>query len=209
MKIKIIPVGDFQVNCHILIKQKKCLIIDPGSDFNLLNDYITENKLEPVAILITHAHFDHIGAIEDFSNNYNIPIYISSKEQEFLYDPYLNGSRLFPGRKEIILNKKVNVNKLEEGSFEIGDFKLEVLDVPGHSPSGLCFHFKEHNFVIVGDVLFYRSIGRTDLYGGNMNQLVKSIKDKLLKLSDKTKVYPGHGPITTIGDEKKLNPYLS
>ncbi|MDF2945708.1 MAG: hypothetical protein K0S51_387 [Bacillales bacterium] len=209
MKIKTIPVGDFQVNCYIIVNKDKCLIIDPGGEFNLINNYILEKGVTPIAVLITHAHFDHIGAIEQCANNYNIPVYISPKEESFLYDADYNGSRRFPGIRDVVLNKGVKVNSLKEGPINIQDFKFEVIDVPGHSPSGYCYHFKEHNFVIVGDVLFYRSIGRTDLFGGNMNVLVKNIKDKLLKLSDKTKVYPGHGPATTISEEKQLNTYLN
>ncbi|WP_017554325.1 MBL fold metallo-hydrolase [Heyndrickxia coagulans] len=207
MKWKQLPVGPIQTNCYILWNHEKdCLIFDPGAEFERLHAFIGENALNPLAVLLTHAHFDHIGALDAVRDAYKIPAYIHQKEEMWLGDPGQNGSHFF-GMGEISAR---GAEKLIAGEdmLKIGSFSLQVLETPGHSPGSVSYWLPDHNIVFSGDALFFGSIGRTDLPGGNHGVLQESIHTKLLVLHPDTIVFPGHGPQTTIGDEKSSNPFL-
>lgn len=209
MKWQRIPLGPLQTNAYILTNSnKKCLIFDPGGDGQRLNTILRQQGLTPVAVLLTHAHFDHIGAIDDVKANWDVPVYIHEKEKNWLKDPALNGSAYFiPGQE--ILSKAEPTILPKEGSIEISDFHLELYYTPGHSPGSVSYYNQELGVVFSGDALFQGSIGRTDLPGGSHEQLLSSIHKKLLTLPEETIVLSGHGPETTIEAEMDSNPFLN
>lgn len=209
MKWSQVPLGVLQTNCYIVESpDKSCLIFDPGSEGKKLIKWLTKRELNPIAIFLSHAHFDHIGAVDDVRDYYKIPVYIHEEEEDWLLDPGLNGSKFFKMQELIKINKADVILKKEE-TITIGHFMFSVLETPGHSPGSVAFHFESEGFVVSGDALFQGSIGRTDLPGGNHKQLMKSIHEKLLFLPEETTVLSGHGPITTIGEEMDSNPFLN
>jgi hydroxyacylglutathione hydrolase len=208
MKWKRIPVGPIQANNYVLWNDNlEGLIIDPGSEGSRINVYIKENNIIPKAILLTHAHFDHIGGIEEVRNQWNVPVYVHKNEADWLVDPNLNGSSIFP--VEDIRTNPAEVLFEREELATVGSFTFQVLETPGHSPGSVSFYFDDAAVVFSGDALFQGSIGRTDLPGGNHQQLLASIHDKLLVLPENTIVASGHGPETTIHNEMDTNPFLS
>ncbi|HAM80218.1 MBL fold metallo-hydrolase [Ornithinibacillus bavariensis] len=205
MQINGFSLGPLGTNCYIVYHGNQAIIIDPGEEANRIMEWLTENKLVPLAILLTHAHFDHIGAVEDLRNHFTIPVYVHPNEASWLSEPSLNGSVLFL-RKEVKTREAEIL--IEPGLLQIGPFEFEILYTPGHSPGSVSFYWKKEKKLISGDVLFNQGIGRTDLPGGDFNVLKESILYKLYQLPDDITVYPGHGPSTTIGDEKRLNPFI-
>lgn len=204
-----IPLGPLQTNCYVLSKDDRtCLIIDPGEEGEKLSSFIREKKWQPLAIILTHAHFDHIGAVDEIRDEFSIPVYIHEKEADWLLDPALNGSSRYEMIKTI-KGKPADHLIAAEQIINIGNFAFQVYETPGHSPGSISFYFEDADLVIAGDALFNGSIGRTDLPGGNHDQLLKSIHDKLLVLPEETIVLPGHGPATTIGQEMDSNPFLN
>lgn len=203
-----VPLGPLQTNCYLLSKGQSCLVIDPGDEADKLVQLINKGCLKPQAILLTHAHFDHIGAVDVIRDHYDLPVYLHKKESKWLSDPALNGSQYFMMNK-FITAKPADTLLEKEEKLIIGDFEFQVFETPGHSPGSVSFYFEDARLVVSGDALFNSSIGRTDLPGGSQEQLLKSIHEKLLTLPEDTLVLPGHGPVTTIGDEMDSNPYLS
>lgn len=202
----------FGINTYVVYdpETKKCAIIDPGMMANeeeqaLLN-FIKRNNLKVVSIINTHLHIDHAIGDAFSKKHFNVPV-LAHKSDEPLGSNLSQQARMFGMSEEA---ESVSIDQyLNEGdTIEIGNGRLHVLYVPGHSPGSVVLYDKEDGFVIAGDVLFYGSVGRTDLPGGSSSQLIKGIKEKLLILPDSTVVYPGHGPATTIGQERKSNPFL-
>lgn len=206
MQLKILSLGPIGTNCYIVSKNNECLIFDPGAQPEIVNEYITENNLKPIAILLTHAHFDHIGAVDELRKKYNIDVYLHEAESDWLEDPHLNRSSLFFGEANAIKTDKPD-KYITVGKWELGNFQFEVVHTPGHSPGSVSYIFHDERFVICGDTLFKQGIGRTDLPEGSFQQLMESIFTKLYTLDDDFSVYPGHGPHTTIGTEKFENPF--
>ncbi len=209
LKVNTYPLGPIQTNCYIISDESgNCLIMDPGEESGRIINKVKSKELTPVAILLTHAHFDHIGAVDSIRDRYTIPVYIHEEEQGWLSDPRLNGSAKYPGLPDVRTRK---ADKLisDEGMMIVGPFEFEVRHTPGHSPGSVSYIFGSSRFAIVGDTLFQQGVGRTDLPGGNTGILLTSIHDKLLSLDDDFIIYPGHGPSTTPGEEKDLNPYLN
>lgn len=207
--IRTYPLGFIQTNCYIVSNaEKQCLIFDPGGEGEKLINELRRLKLKPLAILLTHAHFDHIGAVDEVRDAYSIPVYIHTAEKKWLLDPSKNGSAKYAEIPSISGKEADNIlNK--ESELQIGNFKFQLLHTPGHSPGSLTFYFEEDGFAVVGDTLFQNSIGRTDLPGGNEAQLMNAIHTKLLSLPETTIIYPGHGPASTIEDEMERNPFLN
>lgn len=205
MKIRTMSLGALGTNCYIIYKNKEALIIDPGSEANKVINFIQENDLKPEAILLTHAHFDHIGAVDEVRNFFDIDVYLHENEADWLEEPRFNGSALYP-RQEIKTKKPDHY--LKPGKMELGCFSFEVRHTPGHSPGSVSFLFQEQQAIFSGDVLFRQGIGRTDLLQGNAAQLENSIRKKLYTLDNQFTVFPGHGISTTIGEEKSSNPYV-
>lgn len=208
MNVYQLPLGPLQTNCYIVSNDvKEAVIFDPGEEADIIFNVIEENKLKPLAILLTHAHFDHIGAVDEVRDEYNIPVYIHKYEADWLTDGQKNGSAAFLRNQSIFAREADHVIE-KEGKMEFGQFTFSVFETPGHSPGSISFYNKELRTVFSGDALFQRSIGRTDLIGGDHELLIKSIKSKLLSLPDDVVVCSGHGPTTIIGDEKKHNPFF-
>lgn len=208
MKIKSFELGPVATNCYIVSKNKKCLIVDPGAQPDVIIAYIDENKLIPEAILLTHAHFDHIGAVDAIRKQYDIEVYMHETEVDWLTSAENNRSLLYFGPEGAIESGEPE-HLLTPGRWHVGSFSFEVRHTPGHSPGSVSFVFHDDEFIISGDVLFQQSIGRTDLPMGNFEQLMQSIFEKIYTLPDQFVVYPGHGPATSIAREKQTNPFTT
>lgn len=209
MEIHSFALGPVGTNAYLLINpQNKGLLFDPGANSDKLYDFIDNRGLELQGILITHAHFDHIGGLEQLRERTGAPVYIHTLENAWLGDPLLNGSGRTPWTQIVprTVCSPADVVISEEGELQVGDFMMEILHTPGHSPGSISYRFE--SFVICGDTLFKNGIGRTDLLEGSHTVLMESINKKLLVLPDETYIYPGHGPRSTIGEEKVANPFL-
>lgn len=204
-----LPVGLLQANAYIVYdKQGSCLIIDPGDEAKKIHQFIRKKKLQPQAILLTHAHFDHIGAVELCRDKYRIPVYLHEQEKKWLSNPHKNGSAQYEGAEPVVVEQADHLFSVEE-RVTVGAFSFDVLPTPGHSPGSVSFFFEESAFVIVGDTLFKKGMGRTDLPGGQEHQLIRSIREKLYTLPKDTYVLPGHDDVTTIGQELDDNPHVN
>jgi hydroxyacylglutathione hydrolase len=209
LKIKGYPLGPIQTNCYIVQDDEGfCIIIDPGEEGSRIVSKVKKEGLTPLAILLTHAHFDHIGAVDTVRDKFHIPVYIHKDEADWLGNPTLNGSARYPGLP-LVKNKNAENLIAEDGEMKIGPFTFEVRHTPGHSPGSVSYIFEQGRFAVVGDTLFNGSVGRTDLPGGNTALLLSSIHEKLLTLGNDYVIYPGHGPSTTTGKEQDTNPFLN
>lgn len=205
MIIKNIVVGPLEVNCYILGCEdtKEAAIIDPGDNADEIISNIEKEGLNPKFIINTHAHFDHIGGVKEIQDHFKID-FILHEGDLFLVENASEQATAF-GLKPIS-KPEVNKNVTNGEKVILGNKFITVIHTPGHSPGGVCYY--SGNNVFVGDTLFAGSIGRTDLPGGSYDTLINSIKENLFPLGDSTIVYPGHGPSTTIGNEKEHNPFL-
>ncbi len=203
--IKTIVTGPFQENSYLLIDKlsNKCVLVDPGDEAQKIINYINEKHILPIAIINTHAHLDHIGAISEIKAEYSIPFYLHIEEKPIL-DSYLVSCRMF-GMKPAE-SPSVDEWLNASGELLIEPFKFLIIETPGHTPGGCSFLIDD--IIFVGDTLFQGSIGRTDLPGGDRKILDKSLIKLINKLNPKTTVYSGHGPSTSIGFEKINNPFL-
>jgi hydroxyacylglutathione hydrolase len=210
LTVKQFSFNPIQENTYVLYNNKDaCCIIDPGCYFGnerkTLQEFIQQEKLIPKFLLNTHCHLDHIFGNKFIYDEYGLPLHLHEKELPVLeYGPEAGlrwGMPFENYRGELIFLKEGDIIKLD-------DDELKILFAPGHSPGSICFYCEAQKFVISGDVLFQLSIGRSDLPGGDFDTLINSIKEILFTLPDDTKVYPGHGEPTTIGFEKKNNPFL-
>ncbi len=211
IKIKQFVFNSFQENTYVLYNETgECIIVDPGcyEDFEKtqLQDFIKNNKLKPVKLINTHSHVDHILGNNFVINNYGINLTIH-KEGLGFHKSARDHAMVFG----LVLEKQIDPKDFVEEGDEIsfGNSKLQVLYTPGHVDGHICLLSREQKFVIAGDVLFQMSIGRTDLPTGSFDLLIKNIREKLMTLSDDFVVYTGHGPETTIGFERKNNPFLN
>ncbi|MBU1726336.1 MAG: MBL fold metallo-hydrolase [Candidatus Omnitrophica bacterium] len=205
MILETICVGPMQVNCYVLANAKgsKAIIIDPGAEVRKIKQVLDKYGLTPEFVVNTHGHYDHIGSDDKFG----VPVYIHKDDVCFLKDANLNLSGLFSVPYQV----DAKIIELEDGeSIGIEDIKLKVMHIPGHTPGGIALIMQKpsNKIVFTGDALFCQGIGRSDLAGGNAEELIKFIREKLLTLADETVIYPGHGPSSTIGQEKVSNPYL-
>jgi hydroxyacylglutathione hydrolase len=204
MKIDTIIVGDFFTNCYLVSVGKNAILIDPGEEPDRILETIESNNVAVEKIIITHGHIDHIGAIPEIREATKAKVLIHRRDADMLTDAKANLSLYH----SVAFTVAAADGFLDENDIiEVGDDELKVIYTPGHSPGGISL--LGEGVVFTGDALFFGSIGRTDLPGGNHGQLLKSIKEKLLILPDDTRVFPGHGPETTIGNEKFANPWLT
>lgn len=210
LTVKAFTFNPVEENTYVLFnEQKQCCIIDPGCYFEKerhgLKTFIDETGLTPVLLLNTHCHLDHVFGNRFVHDTWKLKLHIHEKEK-----PVLDFA---PASGEMWQMPFENYNSdlifIKEGTvIKIGNDELEIRFTPGHSPGSVCFYNKAGDFVIGGDVLFNMSIGRTDLPGGDFKTLINSIQTQLFTLPDETKIYPGHGPMTTVGFEKMNNPFV-
>lgn len=209
MKIDSLALGAYETNCYVLRSNgtaKECLIIDAGLGADKLIEFLQEHKLNPISIVLTHGHIDHIEGVAALRGNFpGIKVHIHNLDAEMLSEPYSNLSAMTGGAFSI---EPADFLLEEQSVIEEAGIKLIVLHTPGHTPGGICLYSKEDDVVFTDDALFAESIGRTDFPNGNTRQLLNSIREKLFALPDETKVYPGHGPTSTIAHEKQYNPFL-
>lgn len=211
LKIKVLPFNPFQVNTFIIYDETgECVIIDPAcydsSEEEQLAGFIETNNLTPVALLTTHGHIDHILGNNFVARKFNLTPQIHQEGMFFIENAHVYGETFgFKVKKQVLPEKYL----IDGQVIEFGKQKLTVLEAPGHANGSVCFYHPIEKFVITGDVLFQSSIGRTDLPTGDYATLIDSIKRKLMTLNDDVKVFPGHGPATTIGAERMTNPYLN
>lgn len=204
MVIKSFTVGPFQENSFVISSESSAdaFIIDPGEAEPILQ-YVKENNLNVKAIINTHAHIDHVLGVADIKNRLNVPFYLH-QDDEVLLNGLQQQAAMFG--MNITEPPKIDTYLESGGSMQLDDTTLEIIYTPGHSPGSVSFFTGDEIFS--GDVLFEGSIGRTDLYGGSYDTLIASIREKLLPLGDEVTVYPGHGSTTTIGKERRSNPFL-
>ena len=197
--------SDFTENTYIINEKKECFIIDPGTNFSEIVSYINEKQLNVKGILLTHGHFDHIFSLNEIVSEYDVPVHIHEKERDFLFDPNLNLSSMT--YKRFVLTNKEIVNTISgKDTFKLGYETIKVVETPGHTRGGVCYHYK--NFLFSGDTLFKGSIGRHDLPTSNKAEITRSVNMLVSKFRANTIVYPGHGHFTTILNEKLDNPYV-
>jgi glyoxylase-like metal-dependent hydrolase (beta-lactamase superfamily II) len=211
------PTGSFQANCFVLAAEAggPCVVVDPGQGAEQpLDQVLREHRLDPVAVLLTHGHFDHIFAVSPVCDGHDIPAWIHPEDRVLLSDPMRAFSaevgQLFGGRVE--LREPRAVRLLTDGTvLELAGLNFTVDHTPGHTRGSVTFRSVTgdgQGLLLAGDTLFAGSIGRTDLPGGDHQQMLASLKNKILVLDDATTVLPGHGPTTTIGRERATNPFL-
>lgn len=211
MELYAATVGPIQENCYFLVgnDNRDTLIFDPGAEPETLKSIVEENKLNPIAVVLTHAHYDHIGALNDIQDTYDIPVYQHIIEKEWLVDPAQNGSGRHPEMDNVVSTKPADFHLEKMGDYSIGDFQFEMQHVPGHSPGSMVFIFKDNGFAIVGDAIFKGSVGRTDFPYGSHETLIDGIQKHILPLPGDTILFPGHGEATTVQEEIDNNPFLN
>lgn len=198
MIVKTIVNGMLQENCYLLMDEesKEIAVVDPGDEGERIEKYILSLGGIPKMILLTHGHADHVGAVEYLSDKLNIPFYINELDEEYMSKDSIFGNL----RKS---DSYLNDNDI----IKLGNKEIKVIATPGHTKGGVCFLVEDKLFS--GDTLFQGSVGRSDFIGGNHAELINSIKSKLVPLGNDIEVYPGHGPMSTIGFEKRNNMYLA
>jgi len=209
MKIDQLILGSYETNCYVLRKSdadRDCIIIDTGLQAGGLVDFLETNKLNPLAVVLTHGHADHIAGAALLREKYpGIKVYIHKLDAGMLMESERNlsvlaGIRFSTDPADLLVD--------EPDVIELAGIRLEVLHTPGHTPGGICLYSKDDGVAFVGDTLFAESVGRTDFPGGSSTQIIRSIKKKILVLPGETICYTGHGPSTSIAKEKVYNPYL-
>ena len=201
MILKKFVVGALETNCYVFADEETgdAAVIDPGGDSAKIKNFIKKNNLKLKYVINTHGHGDHIGGNSDFGAD----VLVHKLDKDFLRDPHLNLSASFGAE----INSPQAARLLNDGDkVTIGRLSLEVMHTPGHTPGGICL--KCGNLIFSGDTLFFEGVGRTDIPNASWEILLGSIKNKLMALPDACKVYPGHGPQTTIGHERQHNPFL-
>ena len=193
-----IQVGGYGVNCSILSQGSKAWIVDPGHEGERIIALLAQNSLEPMGILLTHAHFDHITGTAALQKEFpSLPVYVGTPDAVMFGHPFNQMPGEYPS-----IGTPANIHDANELTI------CEVIKTPGHTPGGVCYYFPEDKLLLSGDTLFAGSVGRTDFPGGSMAELLNSLR-KLMELPDDTLVIPGHGDFTTIGAERRSTPYIA
>lgn len=209
MKLHSFTVGPFAENTYLLISQGEALLVDPGfsnnEEYSKVKNKIEEAGTELIAVILTHAHVDHILGLSNVLNDQKVPVYLSDKDR-YLWNNFDSQAAMF-GFQASAFDFEPEVLPVRD-DWQIGSFSFEVRYTPGHAPDHVSLYSSEDNLVIAGDALFREGIGRTDLYKGNFELLEQSIRQELYTLPNETSVYPGHGPATTIAHEKQSNPFV-
>lgn len=209
MKIHSFTVGPFAENTYLLSQGEQALIIDPGfmerPEFDKAVSHIDTHSLSVHAVVLTHAHVDHVLGLSKVLDKYDVPVYLSDKDR-YLWNNFPSQAAMFGFQSEGFDFDPEPIAIAAD--WKIGNFTFDVRYTPGHAPDHVSLYSAEDELVIAGDALFKEGIGRTDLYKGDPNRLKQSIQEELYTLPDDTVVYPGHGPETTIGHEKMSNPFV-
>lgn len=204
MELRSLVLGIIQTNVYFIRNSGtgEMLIIDPADSADLIENMVTRMQGKPVAVLLTHGHFDHFGAAADVRGRYDIPIYCHEKEQDLLNDPLKNRSAAH-GRSTVLKADKY----VHDGDvLSLAGFEIRVLYTPGHTEGGVCYYFPNDKALFSGDTLFCESYGRTDLPTGNSSEIIQSVRRILSEIPGDTNVYPGHEMFTTIAHERMYNP---
>ena len=208
MKLEIIPVTPLQQNCSLLTCEvtNEAVLVDPGGDAEMLKSRVAELQVKPVKLLLTHGHFDHAGAAAELAEFWGIPVIGPHQEDEFLLEsiPEWSAQYRLDGRS-VTPDQLLNQGDV----VQFGEQPLDVHHCPGHTPGHVVFVHTEARLAFVGDVLFQGSIGRSDFPRGDHQQLLDSINNKLFPLGDDIEFVPGHGPISTFGEERRSNPFIN
>jgi glyoxylase-like metal-dependent hydrolase (beta-lactamase superfamily II) len=209
MLINTVVLGDFQTNCYCVRpdeKTRKCLVIDPGLDPAALLQYLQTERLEPAVIALTHGHVDHIAGVEAMREHWpKAKTAIHKEDADMLGDPVKNLSMMAGC---MVMARPAEILWDREQDLTLAGMPFSLLHTPGHTPGGICMYSAAEGLAFVGDTLFAGGIGRTDFARSDYAQLIESIQNKLLTLPENTKIYPGHGPATTIRSEKRFNPFI-
>jgi glyoxylase-like metal-dependent hydrolase (beta-lactamase superfamily II) len=209
MRYAIVPVTPFEQNCTIFWceKTRQAAVIDPGGDVERINRKLESENLTLCKVLVTHGHIDHAGAVAVLATSAGVPIEGPHVEDRFWIEGMAQQSKMFgfPAVQSFEPTRWLN----EGDKVQFGEVELEVLHSPGHTPGHVIFFHRESQLAQVGDVIFQGSIGRTDFPKGDHATLLRSIKEKLFALGDDVELIPGHGPMTTVGEERRYNPFLS
>jgi len=206
MNYEVIAVGPLETNCYVVYCQDslECAVVDPGAEADRIFQLIARKSLKPALILNTHGHIDHIGANKDIKEKFNIPLYIHSADSPMLENVQQSEMAIFLGA----MDSPSPDHLLNDGDkIKVGKSFLQVIHTPGHSPGSVSF--LGDGFLLSGDTLFFGGVGRTDLPGGSWKDMESSIKNKILTMPDEMIVLPGHGPFTTVGQEKRANPFIT
>ena len=204
LKVEQLVLGPVSTNCYFALNQetKELLIIDPADQPERIFQKVAQMEGTPVAVLLTHGHFDHISAAEAVRDRYDIPVYACPLETEMLWEPSVNMTQYY-GRP---VSMKADKMPSDLEVFEAAGFKVQMIFTPGHTKGSCCYYFKDEDVLFSGDTLFHGSVGRTDFPGGSSAQIVESLHRLVDALPEDTVVYPGHDTSTTIGYEKEHNP---
>ena len=221
MILEVLQAQAFATNCWIFAPQKnsECFIVDPGitppSLVPALTEILKRHNLKPIATLVTHGHLDHTFSVLPFAEEYGVPTYIQSRDRRLLEKPFL---ALTPGGQSAVIMEQMGVTSFNEPSdvrefvggerFNLAGFDIETIHAPGHTAGSAMFLVND-DYLISGDVLFHDGIGRTDMPTGSSRMMAETLMSKVLTLNDELNVLPGHGPVTTIGRERKRSPYLA
>ena len=202
-----LTVGLLEVNCYILGDEetKEAVVIDPGGDEDEILEALKYAELNLKYIIDTHGHFDHVDANQPLKEATGAKIAIHEADAQMLSQPsadamFFTGNRVRLSQADLLLK--------EDDLLSFGTYRLKVLHTPGHTPGGISLVLEGHTYVYVGDLLFAGSIGRTDFPGGSFDDLIQAVRTKIFPLGDQYSVYPGHGPVTTVGQERKYNPFF-
>ena len=206
LKVEQLVLGPVSTNCYFALNQetKELLIIDPADQPERIFQKVAQMEGTPVAVLLTHGHFDHISAAEAVRDRYDIPVYACPLETEMLWEPSVNMTQYY-GRP---VSMKADKMPSDLEVFEVAGFKVQMIFTPGHTKGSCCYYFKDEDVLFSGDTLFHGSVGRTDFPGGSSAQIVESLHRLVDALPEDTVVYPGHDTATTIGYEKRYNPFV-
>ena len=207
MKIEKFVLGPMGTNCYIAVNEEngECFLVDPAAWPQELSSYIRTGGKKLLAVLLTHGHFDHIMGLDRFLEEFPVPVYACGAEKELLENAQMNSSAGMLGQPYTFSGAQF----VKDGDLlQIAGMNIQVIQTPGHTIGGCCYYIAEEKVLFSGDTLFRASVGRTDLPTGSMGALVRSVKERILVLPDETRVYPGHMEETTVGYEKKYNPFL-
>ncbi len=206
--IKTLVVGPLGVNCYLLweTSDKSAIVVDPGGDVDEIKAAVDKEGLSVKYVVNTHGHFDHVGGNGPMAAALGVPVAIHPADVPLVEAAHIQGAHMGVPTDE---QPSPAVTLTDGGIIEAGSLRVKVIHTPGHSPGGVCLYVEDDGILITGDTLFAGSVGRTDLPGGSFDALMASIREKILPLGDEVSIYPGHGPESTIGEEKEINPFIT